>query len=226
MAYPILTRDQSRELDRLAVQQYGMSSLILMENAGRGLADTLETVGIRGPVAVCCGKGNNAGDGFVLARHLDLRGHEVEVFLWGSADQLRGDALANFEILRKSDVPIRQFDDRHDAVRLEEALVKAGWIVDALLGTGVQGEPRPPLDAVIDQINAASARKLAVDVPTGLDCDSGRPSAHTVRADYTCTFAAAKPGFFAPEARPYIGQLQILDIGVPRKLLESMLSRA
>jgi NAD(P)H-hydrate epimerase len=224
MAFPILTREQSRQLDRLAVEQYGMSSLILMENAGRGLADTLEELGIPGLVVICCGRGNNAGDGFVLARHLDLRGHRVRVLLWGRAEQLRGDAAANFHILQKSDVPIEEFGERHDPERLQAALEEAAWIVDALLGTGVQGEPRPPLDAVIDQLNAAAAPKLAVDLPTGLDCDRGLPSVHTIRAAHTCTFAAAKPGFFAPEARPYLGQLHVLDIGVPRKLLETMLA--
>lgn len=224
MKQPTLTRAQSRRLDTLAVEQYGMSTLILMENAGRGLADRLEQLGITGQVVICCGRGNNAGDGFVLARHLDLRGYSVAVLLWGRGEQLRGDAAANFEIFRKSDLPIDEFGDGHDPARLEMYLRQAAWIVDALLGTGVQGEPRPPLDCVIDQINAAAVPVLAVDVPTGLDCDTGTASAHTIRASHTCTFVAAKPGYLKPEAKPFIGELHVCDIGIPRKLLEEMLA--
>ncbi len=226
MTHATLTRQQSRQVDRLAVEQYGMLGLILMENAGRGLADTLERLRVAGPVLICCGKGNNAGDGFVLARHLDLRGHRVRVAIWGNPDQLRGDAAANFEILSKSGVEIEPFDDGHDPARLERMLDGAAWIVDALLGTGVQGEPRPPLNEVIEQLNAAPAPKLAVDVPTGLDCDTGEPSTHTIRAAHTCTFVAAKPGFLAAGAAPYVGQLHVCDIGIPRKLLEEMLGQA
>ena len=103
-------------------------------------------------------------------------------------------------------------------------MADAAWIVDALLGTGAQGEPRPPFDAVIDQLNAAEAPKLAVDLPSGLDCDTGKPARHTVRAAATCTFVAAKAGFFAAGADQYIGRLHVLDIGAPRKLSEAILA--
>jgi len=216
-----LNREQSRRVDQLAVEEFGFSSLVLMENAGRGTADVLCRLGIDGPVVLCCGKGNNAGDGFVIARHLDLRGHEVRVLLWAEPKELTDDAAANFHILTKTDVPIELFGKTAgDAERLEMALDRAAWIVDALLGTGARGEPRPPLDFVIDRLNAAAAPKLAVDLPSGLDCDTGRPARHTIRAAETCTFVAAKPGFFAPEAVPYVGRLHVLDIGVPRKLIE------
>ena len=185
---PTITRQQSREVDRRAIEQYGMTGLVLMENAGRGTADVLcrlaetESGGRLGRVVVCCGKGNNAGDGFVIARHLDLRGHEVRVLVWADPAELTGDAGANFNILRQTGVPIEVFGNRHDAARLAEHLAGADWIVDALLGTGARGEPRPPLDAVIDQLNAAAAKRLAVDLPSGLDCDTGAAARHTIRA--------------------------------------------
>jgi len=217
----ILTREQCRRIDALAVSEYGFSGLVLMENAGRGTVDVLCGLGIDGPVDVCCGKGNNAGDGFVIARHLDLRGHAVRALLWAEPAELTGDAAVNYRILAKTDVPIELFrGEADDAVRLEKQLDGAAWIVDALLGTGARGEPRPPLDAVIDRLNAAAAPKLAVDLPSGLDCAAGRPARHTIRATETCTFVAAKPGFFAPEAAPYVGRLHVLDIGAPRKLIE------
>jgi NAD(P)H-hydrate epimerase len=218
-----LTREQSRQVDRRAIDEYGMSGLVLMENAGRGVADVLCRLGIVGPVVICCGKGNNAGDGFVIARHLDLRGHAVRVLLWAEASELTGDAAANFRILQKTAVPIEIFGNRHDAGRLESLLTGAAWIVDALLGTGARGEPRPPFDAVIDQLNAAPVPKLAIDLPSGLDCDTGVPTLHTIRAAETCTFVTAKPGFLQPTAAPYVGRLHVLDIGQPQGLVERIL---
>jgi NAD(P)H-hydrate epimerase len=224
MTLPILNRQKSRRLDALAIERYGMTGLVLMENAGRGVADVLCGLGIAGTVVICCGKGNNAGDGFVLARHLDLRGHAVRVLLWAEPPELTGDAEANYRILEKTDVPIELLSDELDAAGLDRELAAAGWIVDALLGTGARGEPRPPLDAVIDRINAAGRPVLAVDLPSGLDCDTGEPATHTIRAAHTCTFATAKPGFFAPPALLYVGELHVLDIGVPRKLIEELLT--
>ena len=218
-----LNRAQSRRLDQLAVERYGMHGLVLMENAGRGVADLLVHLGIPGTVVVCCGKGNNAGDGFVLARHVDLRGYPVRVLVWSEAEELTGDAATNYGVLAKTDVKIEHFGDEHDAARLAGLLDGAAWVVDALLGTGAQGEPRPPLDRVIDELNAVPVARLAVDVPSGLDCDTGEPSRHTIRAKHTCTFAAPKIGLLKPEAARYVGELHVLDIGTPRKLLAEVL---
>ena len=105
-------------------------------------------------------------------------------------------------------------------------LAGAAWIVDALLGTGARGEPRPPLDAVIDRINFQSAPVLAIDLPSGLDCDTGQPARHTIRAVHTCTFVAPKPGFALPASAAYTGQIHVLDIGAPRRLVEEILNQA
>lgn len=217
-----LTRQQSRLLDQRASQQFGVPSVVLMENAGRGVADTLERLGIAGPVVIACGKGNNAGDGFVVARHLDLRGYPVRVLVWAELAELTGDAAINYRIVEKSGIPLEVFGAQHDAARLRRALDGAAWVVDALLGTGAHGAPRPPLDAVIDTLNAAGLPILAVDLPSGLDCDTGQPSAHTIRAAHTCTFVAQKAGFLQPHAAPYLGTVHVLDIGAPRALVESM----
>jgi NAD(P)H-hydrate epimerase len=205
------------------MDEYGIPGLVLMENAGRGVVDRLAWLGITDPVAICCGRGNNAGDGFVIARHLDLRGYAVRVLLCGDPAELRGDAAVNFRILQRSELPIHGFGSRHDADGWEEALAGTSWIVDALLGTGSQGEPRPPLDEVIDQINACATPKLAVDLPSGLDCDTGLAASHTIRARHTCTMAAMKPGFLVPGVEHYTGQVHVVDIGVPRRLMEEML---
>lgn len=223
MSQIIVSRAQAREIDRRATAEYGIASLVLMENAGRGVVDCLCRAGISGPVTVCCGKGNNAGDGFVIARHLQLRGHDVRTIVWADPAELTGDAGVNFAILRKTGVPLEIVAPGSDPLAKGDWIRDADWIVDALLGTGARGEPRPPLDVVIDAINAAPARRLAVDLPSGLDCDTGQPAAHTVRASLTCTFVGLKPGFLSPAAEPYLGTVQTLDIGVPPKLIQETL---
>jgi NAD(P)H-hydrate epimerase len=222
MAFQTLNRQQVRRVDQRAIEEYGISGLVLMENAGRGVVDTLEQLGIAGPVVIACGKGNNAGDGFVIARHLDLRAYPVRVLLWADPADLRGDAAVNYRILEKMGLAVLRVDQGPEAARVAEYLADAAWIVDALLGTGAQGEPRPPMDTAIDQLNAARAPKLAVDLPSGLDCDTGQAALHTVVAKHTCTFVAPKPGFFAPGADRYTGQLHVLDIGAPRRLIEEV----
>jgi NAD(P)H-hydrate epimerase len=222
----VLTRGQVREIDRRAIADYGMSGLVLMENAGRGCVDVLGRLGCRGPVVVVCGKGNNAGDGFVIARHLDLRGIGVKALLLGSPSELRGDAAANYAILAKCDIPLVDLSATFDAARLATELTGAEWIVDALLGTGATGSPRPPMDEAIRCMNVSPARKLAVDLPSGLDCDIGTRGEPTFRADHTCTFVGWKAGFDNPGAAEFIGQVHILDIGAPRKLVEEVVRTA
>lgn len=219
-----LSREQSREVDRRAIEEYGFSGLVLMENAGRGVADAIQSLGACGPVLVCCGIGNNGGDGFVIARHLDLRGVAVHVAVWGDVARMTADAAANFRILEKSGVAIERFGCRHESGRLAGLLAGAGCVVDALLGTGARGEPRPPLDAVIERLNAHPAPRVAVDIPSGLDCDTGEPARCTIRASLTCTFVAPKRGFLNPAAAPYTGEIRILDIGAPRKLIGEILA--
>jgi hydroxyethylthiazole kinase-like uncharacterized protein yjeF len=217
----VLTREQSRQLDRRAIEDCGIPGMVLMENAGRGTVDVLERLGINGPVVILAGKGNNAGDGFVIARHLEIRGHAAKVLLLFPPAELTGDAATNFAILEKSGVPIVEMPDS-----LEAQARGADWLVDALLGTGARGEPRPPLDAAIDWFNAQPARKLAVDVPSGLDCDTGEPARHTVRADHTCTFAALKIGFSATAAQPFLGQVHVCDIGIPPRIFDEVFRHA
>jgi len=232
MNQPTLTRDQIRELDRRAIDEYGIPGMVLMENAGRGVVDVLSALGVGGPVVVCCGKGNNGGDGFVIARHLDLRGVAVRVLLFAAPEALGGDAAANYQILCKAGVPIEVFDEHVRANTLDKSLAGAEWIVDALLGTGAHGDPRPPLDVVIAAINIAAinnavnnsgAKILSVDLPSGLDCDTGRAGRPTILAAHTCTFVAPKPGFFVPGVDRYTGQLFFCCIGAPRELIEEML---
>jgi len=226
MSGAVLDRHFSRLVDRRAVEEYGMSSLVLMENAGRGVADRLQAAGISGTVAICCGGGNNGGDGLVLARHLDLRGVAVKVLLLADPGGLKGDPAANYRPLSRSGVAISVYGKQFEPAQMEAELAGAEWVVDALLGTGARGEPRPPFDAVIDLLNRLPARRLAVDVPSGLDCDTGVAAEHTFKADLTCSFVTAKPGFFLADGPAHVGQRHICDIGAPRKLVEAVVSEA
>jgi len=231
-----LTCAQSRELDRRASDEYGIPSIVLMENAGRGCVDVLERLGINGPVAIVCGKGNNAGDGFVIARHLEIRGHECRVVLLCPPDELRGDAATNFAILQKCGSTIIDLFQRAGASPppasrnlhnlLDHHTAGATWLIDAMLGTGAVGDPRTPFDAAIDWINRRHAKTqvLAVDVPSGLNCDTGQPAKHAVRADHTCTFAAMKIGFVQPAAKSFLGTVHVCDIGAPPRLTDEILA--
>ncbi len=220
MEHRTLSVAQSREVDRIAIERLGVPGLVLMENAGRGCADLLCQRGAQGPVAIFCGAGNNGGDGLVIARHLALRGLKVGILLVPAVEKLQGDALTNYEIARQCDIPIVELADEGGPTAIAEALdyfldEPAEWIVDALLGTGVRGAPRPPYDTVIEWINAESSRRLAVDLPSGLDAETGTPSPTTIKADVTVTFVARKRGFDAPRAQAHLGELVVADIGVP-----------
>jgi NAD(P)H-hydrate epimerase len=220
MTASFLSRAQLRELDRRAIEEYGVSGVVLMENAGRGAAEVLLRLGVHGRILVCCGKGNNGGDGFVVARHLDNVGVPVRIFLFCRPEELTGDAAINHRIIARAGLPLQAFPDGsapEDALRQELARVE--WAVDALFGTGLSGPVRAPLDQVVAALNASSARVLAVDIPSGLDCDTGLPFGLTVRAQHTVTFVAQKKGFGNPAAREYLGQVHVVDIGAPRVLL-------
>ena len=218
-----MTRDQVRDVDRRAVEDFQMPSLLLMENAGRGAVDVLESAGIQGPIIVCAGKGNNGGDGFVMARHLENRGYDVRVLLFTDPDSLRGDAEVNYRILQAAKTPLDFLGSELDRDRLTGRLDGADWIVDALLGTGTQGEIREPFSSIIRAINQSPAKVLAVDLPSGLDCDTGQPLGECIRANVTATFVARKIGFDSPGASNLTGEVHVVDIGVPRRAIAATL---
>jgi NAD(P)H-hydrate epimerase len=221
MTTQFLTRAQVRELDRRAIEEFGVPGVVLMENAGRGAAEVLLRLGVHGPVVVCCGKGNNGGDGFVIARHLASHGAAVRVLLFCAPEELRGDAAVNHHIVAKMALPLEvHAGAAPDLKAVQAQLATAEWVVDALFGTGLSGAVKAPLDRVIAAINDCPVRVLAVDIPSGLDCDTGLPLGATVRAHHTVTFAAQKVGFANPAAQTWLGQVHLVDIGIAAGLLQ------
>jgi len=210
------TAAQSRAFDRFAMDVLGIPGVVLMENAGRNVAHLLLSLGAAGPVVVCCGKGNNGGDGFVVARHLDLAGVATSTALFADPAALTGDAAVNHAIHVKCGLPL---DVMPDEARLTSLLASADWVVDALFGSGLKGEVKAPFSRVIDLINASGKRVLAVDVPSGLDADTGLPLGTAVRATHTAAVIAGRAGFDHDHARPYVGQVHVVDAGVPPRLI-------
>jgi NAD(P)H-hydrate epimerase len=216
-----LSRAQVRDLDRRAIQEYGIPALVLMENAGRGAAATLLALGVHGPVVIACGKGNNGGDGLVMARCLADSEVDVQVRLFAAPEELSDEAATNWRIVERMGVRSTVCEPaRFSEPDLDQELGRAEWVVDALFGTGLQGPVRPPFDRIIAAINQSRTRIFAVDIPSGLDCDRGEPQGATIRARHTATFVAPKLGYAQPAAAAWIGTLHVVDIGAPARLLE------
>lgn len=219
-----LTCAQIRELDVLAIEHVGISGLVLMENAGRAAAELIYALlpnPRRSRALILCGPGNNGGDGFVVARHLANAEVNVRVVLAVARERYRGDAAVNLKVLERMDVALVEATPGDAWV--DEFATSAGAadvIVDALLGTGSSGAPRPPIDRLIRIANGAlQARRVAIDLPSGLDGDTGRPAEPCFRADLTITLVAPKVGFAAAAARQVLGRVVVADIGAPRKLI-------
>jgi NAD(P)H-hydrate epimerase len=190
-----LTREQVREIDRRAVEEYHMPSILLMENAARSVADvargTLRREGLRSAL-ILCGGGNNGGDGLAIARHLHNRGTSVFIGLTVDPATYKGDALVNWQIASAMAIP-------HAPATPELVLDHSrDLIIDAIFGTGLTDAPREPFGELAKTINDDAGPVLSVDVPSGLDCDTGKPPGECIRAAVTVTFVAEKVGFTEP----------------------------
>lgn len=220
----VLTRDQVRQVDKLAVSRYGMTGLVLMENAGHNAARLIrEAYGDTGEAFICCGTGNNGGDGCVIARHLHNDGWSVRIMVTGDASRMTADMAANFHIIEAMGLAPKVCEDWTSQSAALGQIDGGDVVIDALLGTGFRGEVRSPTAEIIQKINTATKRAtVAVDAPSGLDCDTGAPSNATIQADLTITFVACKKGFLAPSAGPYVGRIETAGIGAPRSLVEEI----
>lgn len=207
-----VTREEMREIDRRAIEEYGVPVDTLMENAGRAVADAVqERTSPACPIVAVCGRGNNGGDGFVAARHLLDRGYEVEVFALDLPPDASSAPGRAWEKVKGRLEQVQRFKARPMAV-----------LIDALLGTGLSRPVEGRERKLIAEMNAFDPRWfpiVAVDLPSGLDANTGRPLGVAVKASVTVTLGLPKVGFSRPEARKYLGEVVVADIGFPPELL-------
>jgi NAD(P)H-hydrate epimerase len=234
-AMKVFTPQQMRDFDCAATEQFGVPSVVLMENAALRVVEFLEMkfAPLKGKYAVVlCGKGNNGGDGFAIARHLEARGCHCRVLLAASADDLKGDARINFEILKRT-YEMREVLSQIKKKPYEKVVSqwrplffwdeKFDFAVDALLGTGFKGEIRDgTLDnALIELRERGQTPLVSVDIPSGLNADTGEQTNRAARADYTVTFVAPKPGMFLRDGLECCGEIWVGDIGTPGSATEA-----
>ena len=216
----MMSRDEVRAFDSWAINELGVPGVVLMENAGRSCAELIkeELAGVDGAkVCIFCGTGNNGGDGFVIARHLLNDKITVRVVICGEPSKIRGDAKINLGLLVGLGQSVEQLDltaaDLGSAVSRSAA--GSDIIVDAIFGTGLQGELSEEYIRLIEAINGQEIPIVAVDIPSGLDCDTGKSLGAAIRADSTVTFVAVKKGLAEnPESVRYTGDVYVASIGV------------
>ncbi len=204
-----LTAAEMREADRRCIEDLGIPGVVLMNNAGAAVFREISG----GPVGIVCGKGNNGGDGYVVARMALLAGFDARVVLVADREDIRGDADVFLRAYENLGGAVESVQDEAGAARAVAALADCAVLVDALLGTGVKGEVRGPIRAAIEAW--PEVRTVAVDLPSGLHADTGAVCGCCVKAEVTVTFQFAKRGFASPNATPYLGRLVVADIGIP-----------
>ena len=216
----LVTSQQMRAIDRSAIEDYGIPGVVLMENAGRAVAQVAAhrsaAIVPHAHILAVCGRGNNGGDGVVAARHLHNKGLSVEICLLAEADQLSGDAAVNYHIARHMGLTIREMPEAQD---LGVCLKTAHLLIDAVLGTGASGEVRGPTRSAIEAINQANLPVIAVDIPSGVSADTGAILGEAVRAERTLTFGLAKIGHYCYPGRRCCGEIEIVDISLPAELV-------
>ncbi|MDQ1274113.1 MAG: Bifunctional NAD(P)H-hydrate repair enzyme Nnr [Planctomycetota bacterium] len=219
-----VTREEMRELDRKAIEVYEIPGIILMENAGRNVAEEvykMTDTQSKIKVAVLCGKGNNGGDGFVVARHLHNYGITVGVFLVAKISDIVKDADAgtNLKILLNMKIAIREILLTTEMNNILMELCSYDIIVDALFGTGLSGDVREPFKMLIDGVNNLNRPIVSVDIPSGLDCNNGNILSTAIKATKTVTFAAGKRGFYLGNGPLHTGEIIVTDICIPKELI-------
>ena len=213
---------EMQALDQRAQKEFGIPALLLMENAGRGVAELVFEMKRGRKIIVLAGKGNNGGDGFVAARHLHNKGFEVQVLLLAAPQDLKGDAALNFEILSRMKIPVTVFEKEMPPDFFLKLFKKADLIIDALFGIGLRAEISGVAAQVIAELNPSGRRVIAVDIPSGLDADTGKPRGIAVKATATACMGVIKKGLLASDGPKYAGKISVIDIGLPRELTEKV----
>ena len=221
----LVTAGEMQEMDRQTIENQGIPGIELMEKAGHGATRALlDQFGdhVKAGVGIICGKGNNGGDGFVIARYLAERGIKVGVYLLAKAATVKGDAAVNLKRLSGLKLTINEIPDEDTFLKTKSRLSRCGLIVDAILGTGLTSEVRGFYKAVINFINSTDSAVFAVDIPSGLNADTGQPCGTCIRAQGTATFALPKIGHFTHPGAEFTGKLEIIDIGIPPTVVQDV----
>ncbi len=221
MPLKFVTSQKMKNIDRLATQRFGIPSLILMENAGRAVADEARKVlyNKSAPVFIFCGYGNNGGDGFVVARHLTNSGYKVKVFLIGSRKNMSADTKLNFNIMAKMKIKTKKITNEKQINTALKDSKTPQLIVDAVFGIGIKGELNNFYCRLIKTINSMRSAVLSIDIPSGLDADRGVALPVAIVANKTVTMGLVKRGFLSSFAKRYLGRIIIADISLPKQLL-------
>jgi NAD(P)H-hydrate epimerase len=221
----ILTAAQMREADRYTIDEIGIPSLVLMENAGRQVVAAIEQTyesKLDGRVAVLCGRGNNGGDGFVVARTLLQHGIETSVFVIGALSDVRGDARINLDILGRLGITVVEVADEQSWELHFSEISQCALIVDAIFGTGLKSAVAGMMETVIADVNASEIPIVSVDLPSGLSADTSHLIGDCIDASLTVTLAAPKLSLVLPPGEAYAGDVVIADIGIPYEVLEGL----
>ncbi len=219
----VATAEEMQELDRKAIETYRIPGIVLMENAGRGAAEVISSSFPeihKKKIAIIAGKGNNGGDGFVIARYLLNQGIYVRVYLLTDPKGLRGDAETNFGIFHRMKGEVVSVPSSKDYIKVKKDLEKFDILVDGIFGTGLDAEVRGYYREVIDHLNTLQRPMVAIDIPSGLDADTGKPLGTAIRASLTVTFGLPKIGHLIPPGLDYVGKVKVIDIGIPKRLVE------
>ena len=219
----IALADEMKKIDKRAIEEYGIPEILLMENAGREVAAAFEEYlgGVSGKrICVLAGSGNNGGDAFVAARHLMNHGAQISIFLVGSAAHLTKSAALNRDIIIKMGVVVHVLETERDWDKLQVTLRFVDGVVDGILGTGFKGSLRDAAARVVRMVNGHGKPVVAVDIPTGVEADTGNASLEAIRADLTVTFGLPKFGHMIGAGETATGKLLVDDIGIPKVLLE------
>ncbi|MFH2204206.1 MAG: NAD(P)H-hydrate epimerase [Elusimicrobiota bacterium] len=232
--YPVVTPKMMQEIDRRAIEEYGIPSLELMESAGRAIADETikylkkhSTMPVEDTmVTVCCGRGNNGGDGLVVARYLKEAGYEVQVYIAPAKRDRPYPDEVHKNLGRANEVGVSVHQVSEELVELDVRLRSSAINIDALLGTGASGKPAGYTHRMVQRLMKAGKPIISVDVPTGLNPETGYHSGVVVTAVMTCALGLPKCGLLATAARRFVGELKILEIGFPEDLIRKVVDAA
>jgi len=208
-----------RKIDSYTINELGIPGIVLMENASLKVVDFIESYK-DGKTCIVCSKGNNGGDGFAVARHLYVKGRNVSVFLIGSEEGMSDDCRVNYESAKKIGVDIINIESERETDHLKKALDHCDLAVDAIFGTGLNRKAEGIYGRAIEAVNGCPAPVISVDVPSGMNSDTGETYGCCIKADVTVTFQLLKKGFFNYKAREFTGKVEVVEIGIPERAIE------